>query len=85
MNKDDFLIWLPEQERQRLLKSYSGFTAIKLPAGYFPRVPQSQNINWINLTQMVDGRIVKVAPDDLIKGAIKTMEKYNQEFETYVI
>jgi hypothetical protein len=83
MNSTEFLKWLPPHIREQHLNTLKGCTAVRFPAAYWMRVPQSQNIKWVTLSHLdSQGMVVKTGPGNLVMGLIKAMEKYQQEFET---
>lgn len=82
----ELLSWLPEGEREQKLSILKGMTAVEFPAAYFIKVPQSQHLRWVLLSPMnSEGKVVKTAPNFLIKGLIKTLNKYGQEYKTEII
>lgn len=86
MKTSQFLSWLPPHIKQQHLDRLEGCTAVKFPAAYWLRVPKSMSLHWVLLSPMdSEGNVIKTGPDYLVKGLIKTMEKYEQVFETVVI
>lgn len=81
----EFYTWLPLDLRQKALEKVKGQKAIFFPVAYFPKSPKSMHPAWQNLAPAKDGIAVKTAPEFLIKGLIKTLEKYRVEYKTEVI
>ena len=79
--EQEFYNWLPEELRQSALQAIKGQKVVEFPVAYFPKCPKSQHLAWQNLAPAKNGLAIKTAPDFLIANLIKTLDKYQVEYE----
>lgn len=74
---DQILPWLPETERNKVLKKLNGQVILQFPATYIRKLPKSP----LRYNLGCDSQAVtKAVPFSIASKSIKTLEKYNAKY-----